>query len=66
MICTACAGLLWNEMTYHYRDSISQRLPGPISGRMACWYGKDCKTQRHNIAHAQKLNHICAPDTSRT
>mmetsp|Transcript_15831 Transcript_15831/g.28978 ORF Transcript_15831/g.28978 Transcript_15831/m.28978 type:complete len:511 (+) Transcript_15831:3396-4928(+) len=64
-ICTGCAALLWNEMIYHYRDVVTARLPAYISGRPSCWYGKDCKTQKHNISHAQKLNHICAPDTSR-
>lgn len=65
-ICAGCSVLLWNEMIYRYRDSITIRLPAHISGRAACWYGKDCKTQKHNQAHAQKLNHICAPDTTKT
>jgi E3 ubiquitin-protein ligase CHFR len=60
-ICTGCAALLWNEMIYHYRDISTPRLPKMISGRRPCWYGKDCKTQKHNISHAQKLNHVCAP-----
>ncbi|GAW01124.1 hypothetical protein LENED_002703 [Lentinula edodes] len=24
-----------------------------------CWYGYNCRTQTHNLAHAQKLNHLC-------
>ncbi|KLO09561.1 hypothetical protein SCHPADRAFT_1000186 [Schizopora paradoxa] len=31
-----------------------------------CWYGFDCRTQRHNPVHAEKLNHLCEPDPSKT
>ncbi|KAJ3729222.1 hypothetical protein C8R42DRAFT_157915 [Lentinula raphanica] len=24
-----------------------------------CWYGYNCRTQTHSIAHASKLNHLC-------
>ncbi|OJA17762.1 hypothetical protein AZE42_04860 [Rhizopogon vesiculosus] len=26
-----------------------------------CWYGYNCRTQTHRLAHAKKLNHWCAP-----
>nr|GAT57237.1 predicted protein [Mycena chlorophos] len=26
-----------------------------------CWYGYDCTTQTHILAHAEKLNHLCVP-----
>ncbi|KAF7290385.1 F-box domain-containing protein [Mycena chlorophos] len=26
-----------------------------------CWYGYDCTTQTHALAHAEKLNHLCVP-----
>ncbi|CAE6478406.1 unnamed protein product [Rhizoctonia solani] len=26
-----------------------------------CWYGRDCRTQSHNVAHATRLNHDCDP-----
>ncbi|THV03001.1 hypothetical protein K435DRAFT_962671 [Dendrothele bispora CBS 962.96] len=26
-----------------------------------CWYGYNCRTMTHNLQHAQKLNHLCAP-----
>ncbi|KAG1779110.1 hypothetical protein EV702DRAFT_1090203 [Suillus placidus] len=26
-----------------------------------CWYGYNCRTQTHRLAHAQKLNHWCEP-----
>ncbi|KAF9220579.1 hypothetical protein BS17DRAFT_786780 [Gyrodon lividus] len=26
-----------------------------------CWYGYNCRTQRHNHIHAAKLNHYCEP-----
>lgn len=26
-----------------------------------CWYGYNCRTQTHKLAHAQKLNHWCEP-----
>ncbi|KAG1750068.1 hypothetical protein EDB19DRAFT_1677713 [Suillus lakei] len=28
-----------------------------------CWYGYNCRTQTHKLAHAQKLNHWCEPIT---
>jgi len=26
-----------------------------------CWYGYNCRTQIHKVAHAQQLNHLCEP-----
>ncbi|OBZ79033.1 hypothetical protein A0H81_00491 [Grifola frondosa] len=26
-----------------------------------CWYGYNCRTQRHAQPHAQRLNHLCMP-----
>lgn len=62
LICPACATLVWNELLYRYREEIPKiELPPIVAQRGDCWYGKDCRTQTHNIVHAQKLNHICPP-----
>ena len=58
-ICQECSGLLWDFLLYKYRELIDNDLEGHIKSRTKCWYGKECKTQVHNLAHAQKLNHIC-------
>ncbi|KAG6903246.1 hypothetical protein C0995_000141 [Termitomyces sp. Mi166 len=26
-----------------------------------CWYGYNCRTQRHSVHHAGRLNHLCEP-----
>ncbi|KIJ65671.1 hypothetical protein HYDPIDRAFT_39589 [Hydnomerulius pinastri MD-312] len=30
-----------------------------------CWYGYDCRTQRHKLEHASRLNHYCEPQSPR-
>ena len=58
-VCTDCAVLVWNQLLYKYREQINDQLPRYITKRDDCWHGKECRTQRQNIMHAQKLNHIC-------
>ncbi|KAI9331367.1 hypothetical protein BDR26DRAFT_899386 [Obelidium mucronatum] len=41
------------------RDMDSNLIPQSIKGRPDCWYGRECRTQRHNQSHASRLNHIC-------
>ena len=58
-VCLECAGLLWDLLLYKYRETIVNDLEPNVRARQNCWYGKDCRTQKHNLIHAQKNNHIC-------
>jgi len=65
LVCPECALSVWNELLYKYREKIPpNELPAIVGQRQDCWYGRECRTQIHNIVHAQKLNHICPPVTS--
>ncbi|ORY77252.1 hypothetical protein BCR35DRAFT_292321 [Leucosporidium creatinivorum] len=34
-------------------------LDPQVVNRQDCWYGIDCRTAPHNLAHATRLNHLC-------
>ncbi|KAA8901867.1 hypothetical protein FN846DRAFT_104393 [Sphaerosporella brunnea] len=36
-----------------------QERNGIVDNRVKCWYGLNCRTQRHNDNHAARLNHAC-------
>ncbi|KAG9098047.1 hypothetical protein FS749_004817 [Ceratobasidium sp. UAMH 11750] len=36
-------------------------LPAEVANLPQCWYGRECRTQRHNIGHAQRFSHDCDP-----
>jgi len=60
MCCRNCAQIMFSELLYAYRASIpNNELPGSVTSRSNCWYGKECRTQQHNPDHARRLNHIC-------
>ena len=55
-----CASQVVPELAFQYRQSIpNSKLPPEVTRRTDCYWGKNCKTQNHNLAHAKKLNHIC-------
>ncbi|XP_060073943.1 E3 ubiquitin-protein ligase CHFR-like isoform X2 [Ylistrum balloti] len=59
-ICYACALRKFKDLAYQYRFSIPRNdLPAEVTSRPDCHWGKNCRTQRHNINHAQRFNHIC-------
>ncbi|KAF9061443.1 hypothetical protein BDP27DRAFT_1338083 [Rhodocollybia butyracea] len=35
----------------------AEAASGPLNEN--CWYGYNCRTQSHKLAHAEKLNHLC-------
>ncbi len=59
VLCEDCFANIWSDLLYRYRVSVSSMMPAEVKKRKDCWYGKDCKTQRHNDDHAKKLSHIC-------
>eukprot|EP00033_Pygsuia_biforma_P002830 GCRY01003124.1.p1 GENE.GCRY01003124.1~~GCRY01003124.1.p1 ORF type:complete len:504 (+),score=80.84 GCRY01003124.1:330-1841(+) len=60
VICTICAKDILKHGAYAYRKCIPHdKLPPHVHSRPNCWYGRNCRTQRHNPSHASRLNHIC-------
>lgn len=57
-VCADCAAELWDHLLLRYRKQIDPQLPEYLRSRERCHYGAQCRTQRHNISHAQKFNHV--------
>lgn len=61
-VCHNCWDAAFTGLCYQYRAAIpAEQLPAAVTARPNCWYGKDCRTQRHNLTHASRLSHICEP-----
>jgi len=59
-VCLKCYKTVVKTASYEYRAAIpSSELPAAVMNRDDCWYGRDCRTMRHNPSHSQRLNHIC-------
>ncbi|CAD8171487.1 unnamed protein product [Paramecium pentaurelia] len=58
-VCSQCFGLIWQQIIFRYRISIKDQMVDKIKNRGQCWFGINCKTMTHNLAHAEKLDHIC-------
>lgn len=61
-LCKMCAEKVFASLLVHYRIAVPRdQWPAAVGARADCWYGLECRTQHHNQAHAQKLNHVCIP-----
>ncbi|XP_033748053.1 E3 ubiquitin-protein ligase CHFR-like isoform X2 [Pecten maximus] len=59
-LCYACALRKFKDLAYLFRFSIKKTdLPAAVVSRPDCHWGKNCRTQRHNVNHAQRFNHVC-------
>ncbi|KAL3856726.1 hypothetical protein ACJMK2_011449 [Sinanodonta woodiana] len=59
-LCYACGLRNLKDMVYQYRCDIPQdHLPGEVTARPDCHWGKNCRTQRNKLHHAANFNHIC-------
>lgn len=60
-LCHACAQRVFAQRIFAWRaDQIArERTAAPTAALPDCYYGKNCRTQRHNAAHAAKFNHVC-------
>merc|ERR1712130_345823 len=59
-VCARCVTTLVTELAFQYRKAIPNSKLGPeVTGRQDCYWGKNCKTQTHNMRHAKNFNHIC-------
>ncbi|CUA75081.1 hypothetical protein RSOLAG22IIIB_01722 [Rhizoctonia solani] len=63
--CSVCIGsTVQNGFAESWRRKIENGevpLPAQVPNLSNCWYGRDCRTQSHNVAHATRLNHDCDP-----
>uniref|UniRef100_A0A914WIL8 E3 ubiquitin-protein ligase CHFR cysteine rich domain-containing protein n=1 Tax=Plectus sambesii TaxID=2011161 RepID=A0A914WIL8_9BILA len=61
VVCKDCARKELSELAYQFRvsDVPNDRLPREVTSRDACWWGRNCTTQRKNPDHARRLNHVC-------
>ncbi|KAI0786088.1 hypothetical protein C8Q75DRAFT_774034 [Abortiporus biennis] len=57
--CDTCMMVLCK--TRFTRWWISRKATLDLPVKEDCWYGYNCRTQRHRFAHAQRLNHLCEP-----
>ncbi|KAF9586383.1 hypothetical protein BGW38_005967 [Lunasporangiospora selenospora] len=60
-LCTSCrAEFHTNGPLYQWRVSLDPTsLVAIVPNRADCWWGRECRTQFNNAAHAARLNHIC-------
>eukprot|EP00161_Ancyromonas_sigmoides_P022964 TRINITY_DN70_c0_g1_i2.p1 TRINITY_DN70_c0_g1~~TRINITY_DN70_c0_g1_i2.p1 ORF type:complete len:721 (-),score=332.61 TRINITY_DN70_c0_g1_i2:89-2251(-) len=59
-ICPTCFTRVFADMLVAFRMDIPKaELPDEIARRRDCWYGWTCRTMRHNIDHAKRMNHFC-------
>ncbi|XP_076340125.1 E3 ubiquitin-protein ligase CHFR-like [Tachypleus tridentatus] len=60
ILCYPCGLRNFKVLAYCYRKGISnESLPENVTRRQNCYWGKNCRTQKHNASHAQRFNHIC-------
>jgi len=59
--CKNCANAVLGQLLYMYREKLIKKhdLPLEVTSRSDCHWGKNCRTQYHNLPHAQRFNHIC-------
>ncbi|KAK6529805.1 hypothetical protein TWF281_008964 [Arthrobotrys megalospora] len=57
-VCKNCLPGIFDKHLTDFLVSERERI-GWTDIRSKCWYGKNCRTQRHNPDHCARLNHIC-------
>ncbi|KAJ7681988.1 hypothetical protein DFH06DRAFT_1314232 [Mycena polygramma] len=58
-LCGGCLERLVGD--YLWRWAYERKVEDGWKPTQNCWYGYNCKTQVHNIAHARDKNHLCVP-----
>ena len=57
--CHACAENVFRDLLFSVYKAVPKAdLPSAARSRPDCHYGAACRTQKHNIAHAKKYNHV--------
>eukprot|EP01116_Phalansterium_solitarium_P006739 TRINITY_DN1909_c0_g1_i1.p1 TRINITY_DN1909_c0_g1~~TRINITY_DN1909_c0_g1_i1.p1 ORF type:complete len:317 (-),score=92.77 TRINITY_DN1909_c0_g1_i1:80-1030(-) len=58
--CLACAVKLFASLCYDYRTKLATLgWREYVAKRPDCHWGRNCRTQTHNAAHAERFNHVC-------
>lgn len=57
--CTSCAQNVFQHLVYTHRAAIGPENFPASSSRPDCHWGRNCRTQQHNLGHAKRFNHIC-------
>ncbi|KAF3937646.1 hypothetical protein ABW19_dt0210008 [Dactylella cylindrospora] len=57
-VCRSCLVYLFDRYLTDFLVAERESL-GWRDIRTKCWYGKNCRTQRHNPDHCARLNHVC-------
>ncbi|RNA30277.1 E3 ubiquitin- ligase CHFR isoform X3, partial [Brachionus plicatilis] len=54
IVCRKCAAKLFSELAYQFRSEISneQIFNNDDQRRPDCYWGKECRTQKHNLNHS--------------
>lgn len=58
ILCETCF-LHWMRVCFPDWWINEKEKSGVVDNRPKCWYGKNCRTQGHNLDHATRLNHAC-------
>ncbi|KAH7885296.1 hypothetical protein F5I97DRAFT_1884339 [Phlebopus sp. FC_14] len=59
LICIACLREFLRDHLHLWY--VERRRKQGLNAHEDCWYGYDCRTQSHKLAHATRLNHFCEP-----
>ncbi|KAA6325517.1 MAG: hypothetical protein EZS28_054058, partial [Streblomastix strix] len=58
--CNACFIRIAGKLLLKYRLGIDKNdLPNQFKSKPNCYWGHNCRTQSHNVGHAQRFNHLC-------
>ncbi|KAF8601466.1 hypothetical protein BDV93DRAFT_524646 [Ceratobasidium sp. AG-I] len=66
-ICKRCVSLIAMEGIQAWWTSKKEAgvFPPEVANLPNCWYGRECRTQSHNVQHAERYNHNCDPQPQR-
>ncbi|CAF0893592.1 unnamed protein product [Brachionus calyciflorus] len=62
VVCRKCANILFGELSYQFRFELPNYIffgNSVNNQRPDCYWGKECRTQKHNFNHSMKYNHVC-------
>ncbi|QRV82205.1 Zinc finger, C3HC4 type (RING finger) protein [Ceratobasidium sp. AG-Ba] len=60
--CFGCVEEVVVSKIQEWYNTAKETGPLPEAANLSqCWYGKECRTQSHNINHAQRFTHDCDP-----
>ncbi|KAF8320540.1 uncharacterized protein EI90DRAFT_3080531 [Cantharellus anzutake] len=60
-VCEQCISRVIKDQIHRWweRERSRGNLDPSIISLENCWYGRECRTQTHNMSHAERYNHVC-------